>query len=250
MDYIVLGRGSGATLLAQALQGRAIKPTDMPLRELKRLYRDPRVCVINWGWSTAWANLNRMGRRDRWCKDKYKASVAMGDISVTYNSPGVADEFLKFPALARSSKHSKGRDVILVNSRAEWNALTGDRYRHYTVPVFKKDREYRAHVLHGEVIKLQRKIPEDPAELVWSNDHARFSRVRLTNPSYAGILDVAVRAVEALGLDMGAVDIGTQGWDQGRGPREVIVFEVNTAPALNEETAERYAEKVRERYET
>ena len=55
----------------------------------------------------------------------------------------------------------------------------------------------------------------------------------------------AVRAVAALGLDFGAVDVGSRGWSKRRGPEELIVFEVNTAPALNDHTAEAYAEEIR-----
>lgn len=89
--------------------------------------------------------------------------------------------------------------------------------------------------------------------------HAAFDRVlgiqrpdvngvlRLVNPSgwrlsfRQAVEEAAVRAVRSLGLDFGAVDFGAL-----PGSTEFVVFEVNTAPLLGEQTCARYADAIRQ----
>ncbi len=115
----------------------------------------------------------------------------------------------------------------------------------YTMGV-KNHGEYRVHVFNGEVILYQKKSrrvdsdgevetpegEEDDVRNLASNwvyrtgDLLRLERIE----------ELAINAVQALGLDFGAVDIIKD--EKG----DVFVLEVNTAPGLgNEETLQAYA---------
>lgn len=120
----------------------------------------------------------------------------------------------------------------------------------YTVYVPKRS-EWRIHVFNGRVIDRQRKIrdPNDmdrPAETVdWAvrNRAGGFIYVRNTDEElwHDEISRVAIDAVEALGLDFGAVDVI---WNDNQA--SAFVLEVNTAPGVEGTTVERYAEAIRE----
>jgi glutathione synthase/RimK-type ligase-like ATP-grasp enzyme len=102
-------------------------------------------------------------------------------------------------------------------------------------------REYRLHVYRGEVIRTQGKYLDFPEQ--WTRPFVknyeqgfRFRTPRLElNRSR---VEAAVRAVEALGLVHGAVDllIGEDGLE--------YVLEVNTAPSCSPLTARRYIERM------
>lgn len=106
---------------------------------------------------------------------------------------------------------------------------------------FRKDREFRIHVFRGKVIFEQEKLKRKDADVAdnYIRSHDRgwcFAFHHLTErPTPAVAKDVAVAAVSTLGLDFGAVDIG---WHKDNG---AVVFEVNTAPGLEESSLEAYA---------
>lgn len=109
------------------------------------------------------------------------------------------------------------------------------------VEYIPKMHEYRIHVAHGQVIDIQqkRKRREVPNEEVnYEIRNARhgwvFCRDSITPPPDSA-LEAAVDAVQAIGLDFGAVDLGYTVKED-----RVAVYEVNTAPGLEGTTLERY----------
>lgn len=110
------------------------------------------------------------------------------------------------------------------------------------------NREYRLHVVGDKVVRVQRKYLERPDERVseyvknHKNGYAFKQPSRRLNSSR---LDAAVKAVQSLGLDFGAVDLVV-----GEDKLE-YVLEVNTAPACSPKTLNAYstalADLVRER---
>lgn len=112
----------------------------------------------------------------------------------------------------------------------------------YTAYIPKKF-EYRVHVVNGEVLHVQRKarntdIPDD--QINWKvRNHANgfifaINEDHVPNPD---VLQQGLNAVNALGLDFGAVDII---WNEKR--KKAYVLEVNTACGLEGTTLEKYAE--------
>ena len=113
----------------------------------------------------------------------------------------------------------------------------------YTKYVKKAD-EYRIHVFDGKVIDIQQKrkrqeVPNDEVNYQIRNacNGWVFCRDDVTCP--AQCLALARRAVSALGLDFGAVDIG-----YNRNADTSVVYEVNTAPGLEGTTLDKYHEAI------
>lgn len=108
----------------------------------------------------------------------------------------------------------------------------------------KKAEEYRVHVFGGEVIDVQMKrrridVPDEEVNWQIRNHHNGwiFARDGVDPPSC--VISAAIKSVNALGLDFGAVDIG---FNRNRGA--AVVYEVNTAPGLEGTTLEKYYEAI------
>jgi len=105
--------------------------------------------------------------------------------------------------------------------------------------------EYRVHVFNGEVIdyvKKGRKRLEEgeerPSHLIRNYTKGWiFIREGIELPEM--VKQESIRAVKALGLDFGAVDIA-----QVKNSEDVVVYEVNTAPGLQGTTLEKYIEAI------
>jgi hypothetical protein len=146
--------------------------------------------------------------------------------------------------LGRTKLHRKGYD--LVTSRGK------DRMWKTTDPDFwaKKEKlvdEYRCHVFKTDnggykVIRSAVRLPISPDCHPWVRSHRlgwRFSYTGLGGQSGRDIRDLSRRAVAALGLDFGAVDVGAK--EDG----SFIVLEVNSCPQIEGNTLEMYAEGVK-----
>lgn len=101
-------------------------------------------------------------------------------------------------------------------------------------------REYRVHVVGGDVIRIQGKyleIPEDDRANGRVCNHANGYRFKTPQKRLnQNRLDDCVAAVKALGLDFGAVDLllGTD--------RNHYILEVNTGPACSPKTLAAYVD--------
>lgn len=101
--------------------------------------------------------------------------------------------------------------------------------------------EYRVHVFQGKVIDVQRKarkldVPDEDVNWKVRNLAGGFIFSREGCEPENGVEDAAVKAVEALGLDFGAVDVMYTKSDK------VMVLEVNTACGLMGSTIDSYKE--------
>lgn len=128
------------------------------------------------------------------------------------------------------SGHS-GKGIILMN----------DVHELVEAPLYTKflghDREFRIHVMKGTVMdaveKRQRDSNVTPDMYIRSNKRGwKFNR-NVNFPQ--DVLDQAVKAVNALGLDFGALDIGYKSSED-----KAYVFEVNTACGLMGTTLTNY----------
>lgn len=112
----------------------------------------------------------------------------------------------------------------------------------YTLYIKKKE-EYRIHVMHGEAFFVQRKA----RKLEVADDQVNWKVRNLAGGFIFANKDVevaeeakqqAIMAVDALGLDFGAVDII---WNEKE--NKYYVLEVNTACGLEGTTLEKYVEQ-------
>jgi glutathione synthase/RimK-type ligase-like ATP-grasp enzyme len=109
-----------------------------------------------------------------------------------------------------------------------------------------KREEYRVHVLRGNVIDVQRKGLRsgvtDPNYRIRSHDNG-FVFMREAVQAPHTVIEQAIAAVQALGLDFGAVDVI---WNERH--TRPYVLEVNTAPGLTGTTVSNYAAAFQREY--
>lgn len=215
--------GSGR-MLADAIGASARYGPDIRCRALIR-YGSAR----NIGCSPS-AELNNRQAVLR-CTDKLRSLELMAAAGVPVPEVMCGAD-VRVPALGRERHHARGSGIILCRTQEDVDRAT-ERGSEYFVSCVAKHREYRIHVFRGSVIKSNVKLPNPE----WNGGHSdlirslhygwRFRAVNpALDPNWDEVLSVSTRAVTALGLDFGAVDIARD--REGR----LWVFEVNSAPAL------------------
>lgn len=133
--------------------------------------------------------------------------------------------------IGRSDKHSKGRGLWRVDSmRRVQIAMRGTRKKKpatHFMEVIEAPREYRVHIFKGRSIRISEKqfVEDGDKDYMTVKPKHNIKHVR----------KAAKKAIKAVGLDFGAVDIlasDTECW----------VLEVNAAPGLGGSTPRLYAE--------
>jgi hypothetical protein len=142
---------------------------------------------------------------------------------------------LKVYCRTKLSSHS-GNGIIICN---DVDTLVSAPL--YTLHSKHKD-EYRVHVFKGEVLDVQKKKRKlgFTGRSSGIRNHSNgwvYARTDVAIPDM--LCPIAVQAVELLGLDFGAVDIGHKIIDN-----KFFVFEVNTAPGLEGSTLDKYAKAI------
>lgn len=121
--------------------------------------------------------------------------------------------------------------------------ISSNTYELVDAPLYtlqtKHKHEFRVHVFKGEVLDVQQKKKRlgysGPSTGIRNHSNGWvYARCDIDVPPI--ILEASVNAVNILGLDFGAVDIGYRERDN-----KAFVFEVNTAPGLYGTTLEKYA---------
>lgn len=144
-----------------------------------------------------------------------------------------ADEGYKVYCRTTLTGHS-GRGIIIASSADE--LVNAPLYTKAT----KHKWEFRIHVFKGEVIDAQQKkkrLGYEGASTGIRNFSNGFVYARCDIDVPAVVLSASVDAVNGLGLDFGAVDVGYRERDD-----RAFVFEVNTAPGLTGTTLEKYTQ--------
>ncbi len=156
--------------------------------------------------------------------------------------------------VARSilSGHS-GKGIFLLKEEGgdgayPWNDITTGE-----IPLFvkyiPKRNEYRVHVVMGEVIDVRRKARRkdfNDDQINWKirNHENGFVFAKDGFEPEEEVLQEAVKAVLAAGLDFGAVDVIYNNFR-----KKAYVLEINTAPGLEGSTVDNYAEAFQKFYE-
>lgn len=110
------------------------------------------------------------------------------------------------------------------------------------VKAIKKDKEYRVHVFQNQIIDFQQKKKKHNFDggISGIRNHTNgwvYARSDVELPE--AVANESIKAVQALGLDFGAVDVCTDRKDK------VFIFEINTAPGLHGTTLQKYTEAFR-----
>ena len=146
-------------------------------------------------------------------------------------------------------KHSsKGNGIYFIDSTESLNEwLTNNNpYNHIFEKYYTYSKEYRLHVDdQNGCFYTCRKMLKNDAEVRWHRHENNSVWILEDNPmfdkpnNWDSIVQDCVRAIKAVGLNIGAVDVKVQ--THVENPR-YIILETNSAPALGEVGIEKYKE--------
>lgn len=133
-----------------------------------------------------------------------------------------------FPLLYRKNFLSKGLGIKIVENAQDMPLVVGETY--FFSKFYKSLSEYRVHVFRDKLVGWSKKTPNEGAvsPIRSHNNGYRFSL--RTDDIQPQLLEKAVKAVKAVGLDFGAVDVLLDDKNRYR------VLEVNSAPGLDDGT--------------
>jgi glutathione synthase/RimK-type ligase-like ATP-grasp enzyme len=234
------GPSGTADSLADAVNGKLLKLEDSKYR------KQPGQLLINWGNSHAFReaiDLNQPAAvavatsKTRTFDALERGGIPIPDWTTDANQ---AQQWLETgKILGRDKDTGSGGEGITIYKKGE-----EIKPHKFYVKYFKKNREFRIHVFKGKVIFVQEKLKKKGVENVnkYIRSHDRgwcfaFNHL-VENPATQGVELVGLSSVAALGLDFGAVDLG---WHRESG---IVVFEVNTAPGLEETSLRAYANAI------
>jgi glutathione synthase/RimK-type ligase-like ATP-grasp enzyme len=139
--------------------------------------------------------------------------------------------------VGRPDKHSKGRGLWRVNSNDSFmRAMRGTRKKRaatHFMEWVEAPREYRVHIFKGRSIRISEKKFGEKGVTSTGN----YVTIKPTEP-IGHVRRAAKKAVEAVGLDFGAVDILAD-------DENCWVLEVNSAPGLGGSLPRLYAQVFR-----
>jgi len=271
---VVYGKGPSARALAEALDCPRFSP------EATR-NRPGRHHVVNWG--SIYEPVRAASLNQRIVFDKLRQLQLMRNSTPViptpnfWTSPPSPSEGLSL--LGRRRRHVGGRDIRLIEpttsqSRREqrpcqcqcghshsievvtpgtstYPSCTADYFTQY----IKKEREFRVHVFKGAVLRVAEKRPTDIKDVVWNAENAHFHYYQSDGPRglREPLVQHSIRAVAALGMDFGAVDIiwKTSNCNaRSRNGGSFYVLEVNSAPSIydNENTLAAYVQAIQRWY--
>lgn len=241
----VLRPYSNASASAKALQ-KWLQENGFP--KLKRTqHPKPNRFVINWGSSQPVSSMCLNFPEDvADASNKLKSFDCMwGYVNIPdyTTDKEVAQEWIDKGHMVVGRKllnsHS-GKGIVLFDSETITSNLECPLYVQYK----KKRKEFRVHVFNGKVIDVQQKKRRlgGGVSSNYIRNHSNgwvFCRDNVTLPEDAA--EQAIKAVDALCLTFGAVDII---WNEKE--NKSYVLEVNTAPGLEGTTLEKYGKAIKE----
>jgi len=146
------------------------------------------------------------------------------------------EEYL--PIIARPLEHSKGKNFVILNNLAQYNAHVKNHTGWYYSAFVDKVKEFRLHVAHGRILNYLEKPKPADGNIAWNRaqNGEAFENVKWDDYN-TNICMEAIKAVQALELDFAGVDVMVD--KDGK----VFILEVNTAATLasSEYSMQRYA---------
>lgn len=215
-------------LQLRAIKGQTGKLLGQMLKE--RGLTDGRVQgVVNYGYGgeSQYPTLNAKAGT----VNKYQELVKLDEAGVRTVPFSHSAADLKPPIFGRKFHHTRGTDIFIYRVRP---LLRGDRLSDYYTQMIPKQAEYRVWVYRNKALATYLKVLDYPHKngragrskevWNWANGYA----YKFVEPAQVteGLKNIAIDAVEVLGLDFGAADVilGTD--------KKLYVLEVNTAPGV------------------
>jgi D-alanine-D-alanine ligase-like ATP-grasp enzyme len=185
-----------------------------------------------------------------WCKLDNEIDEGYVDImSIKY----VLESY--FPAIVKHKNSCKGNGIFLINDQDELDSFIAEKGTdNYIIEkYYNYSKEYRLHVTKDGCFYTCRKMLKENAEERWHRHDTNSVWIMEENelfekPSnWNAIVDECVKALNAVGLDIGACDIKVQSeknHDRGGNP-EFIILEINSGPSMGDITLIKYEEQLR-----
>lgn len=170
------------------------------------------------------------------------------------DSPRIPLSSLPYPLIAKPINGSRGNGIRLIKDEATLRDFlnTHDSTRYLIEKYYNFSREYRLHVSKFGCFYTNRKMVKNDTP-----DDERFVRndkncvwILESNPmfdkpsNWQEIVDESVKALHAVGLDVGAVDVRTQSPNISGSNVDFIIVEINSAPSFGEGTTEMYKQEL------
>lgn len=228
-----------ARYLTEHLEGRMI---------VEREPIQPNECIINWGgghfhssgWQPEWLNKPSLIEQ---AVEKLVAFRLFKEHGVQRpfwtTEPNVVRRWLQEGCnvvVRQTSTGMMGRGISILNPGS--TAIPSAEF--YTKHVGHDD-EYRVHVFKGLIINIGVKVAmrREANRLVRNADERNWDFQHVEHAPFP-VCRAGMKAIEALGLDFGAADIGYK-----TSTNDTWVFEVNTAPGVGHNTITCYANAIR-----
>lgn len=181
----------------------------------------------------------------------FNFSITSGD-----NRVNVID--LPYPIIAKQIYGSRGNGNYKLNNPEELQAwITGKTLSNYIFEKFYNySREYRLHITEDGCFYTCRKMlkSDTPEDQRWFRNDKNSNWWVESNEGFDkpvnwnDVVAESVKALKAVGLDVGAVDLRIQSRldskDRVRENPEFIVIEINSAPSFGSITGQKYIEQI------
>jgi len=171
------------------------------------------------------------------------------------------EESLGFPLISKSIYGSRGLGNIKHDTKEDLELwMEGKDLSRYIFEEFKNFvREYRLHITKEGCFYACRKVlrRDTPEEHRWyrNDDYCNWIREYGDNQelfdkpvNWEDIVQESVKALDAVGLDIGAVDVKVQSATNRNGEirenPEFFIIEINSAPSFGDITKVKYAEEI------
>lgn len=166
---------------------------------------------------------------------------------------------LPFPIISKSLNGSRGKGNIKHNTIEDlkkWLDTKSNLNNYIFEKYYSYNREYRLHVTEDGCFYTCRKMLKNdaPKEVRWYRNDDYCNWILEDNElfdkpvNWDEIVEESVKALKAVGLDFGAIDLRIQSAKDSDGnlrenPKFIIV-EINSAPSFGDKTAEKYIEEL------
>lgn len=161
----------------------------------------------------------------------------------------VNNRLIENKLIIKSYRGSRGRGLYLVNGLEEAiDKFTQLRYGGHIIERYHNyNREYRLHVSANGCFYTCRKMLKSDATERWYRNDSNCVWIKEDNPEFSKpgnwnvIEEHCVKALNAVGLDIGACDVRVQSNEQaGENSPKFTICEINSAPSFGELTSEKY----------
>lgn len=186
-----------------------------------------------------------------------KAGVKTAEFFKITDVKAKLDKWDMFPLVAKINFGSRGIGMKRIDTLIDLkDFLKTDRAGYYFEKFYNYSREYRLHVTSEGCFYTCRKVlkEETPKDDRWYRNDTNCNWIMETNPlfdkpsNWKQIEAECVKALKAVGLDIGACDVKVQSAKDGKTKErkeiDFIIIEINSAPSFGDVTAEKYLEEI------